>query len=402
MKYLFKTNRRHIGLRQAGVAVVAILLSLVMIQGCGNGGHDSESGPEFKKIPVKRGIFQISVSANGEVKPIDRVEMKSKASGMIMELPIEEGDFVRKGDLIARLDQKDELAAVNQAQADVDIARAELKQATRSFNRREKLFKQNYISEEENDQIELSLAIARGKLIQAETILDRASERLAEATVRAPIDGVILQKYVEEGQIIVSGISNVSGGTAIADIADMSRVHIEAGIDEIDIGKIEVGQTAAIMAEAYPGLSFNGLIARISPEAKIEQNVTLFDIITEVENHDGRLKSGMNASVQIIIVRKEDALLVPSVAFQAVRGDGSAEKGMMVLLWDGDSWIEKEVETGLYDYRNVEIISGLSEGDILGVPMTSRLKEENLRLEQRIRRSRSFGADKSNDNKKNQ
>ncbi len=381
------------------VAAASIILVLVSIQGCGNGGHDSEGGPEFKKIPVKRGVFQISVSANGEVKPIDRVEMKSKASGMIMELPIEEGDFVRKGDLIARLDQKDELAAVNQAQADVDIARAELKQATRSFDRREQLFKQNYISEEENDQIELGLAIARGKLIQAETVLDRASERLAEATVRAPIDGVILQKYVEEGQIIASGISNVSGGTAIADIADMSRVHIEAGIDEIDIGKIEVGQTATIVAEAYPGRSFDGLIARISPEAKIEQNVTLFDIITEVENHDGRLKSGMNTSVEIIIVRKEDALLVPSVAFQAVRGGGSAEKGMMVLLWDGDSWIEKEVETGLYDYRNVEIISGLSKGDILGVPMTSRLKEENQRLEQRIRSSRSFGADKSNNKK---
>ncbi|MCK4537282.1 MAG: efflux RND transporter periplasmic adaptor subunit [Candidatus Krumholzibacteria bacterium] len=381
------------------MAAASIILVLVSIQGCGNGGHDSEGGPEFKKIPVKRGVFQISVSANGEVKPIDRVEMKSKASGMIMELPIEEGDFVRKGDLIARLDQKDELAAVNQAQADVDIARAELKQATRSFDRREQLFKQNYISEEENDQIELGLAIARGKLIQAETVLDRASERLAEATVRAPIDGVILQKYVEEGQIIASGISNVSGGTAIADIADMSRVHIEAGIDEIDIGKIEVGQTATIVAEAYPGRSFDGLIARISPEAKIEQNVTLFDIITEVENHDGRLKSGMNTSVEIIIVRKEDALLVPSVAFQAVRGGGSAEKGMMVLLWDGDSWIEKEVETGLYDYRNVEIISGLSKGDILGVPMTSRLKEENQRLEQRIRSSRSFGADKSNNKK---
>ena len=157
-----------------------------------------------------------------------------------------------------------ESAAVKQAEADLDIAKAELAQAQRSFERRDQLFQENLISEEERDQIELSLAVAKGKLVQSSTTLERARERFSESVVRAPIDGVILQKYVEEGQIIASGVSNVSGGTAIVDIADMRSVYIEAGIDEIDIGKIRVGQAVAVEAEAYPQLKFRGSVIRIA------------------------------------------------------------------------------------------------------------------------------------------
>ncbi|MCB0315057.1 MAG: efflux RND transporter periplasmic adaptor subunit, partial [Calditrichaeota bacterium] len=279
--------------------------------------EDSGAEMKYKEVTVTRGTFQEMVSANGIVRPIDRIEIKSKASGEIVALPVEQGDFVKKGDLIARLDQKDESAAVKQAEADLDIAKAELAQAQRSFERRDQLFQENLISEEERDQIELSLAVAKGKLVQASTTLERARERFSESVVRAPIDGVILQKYVEEGQIIASGVSNVSGGTAIVDIADMRSVYIEAGIDEIDIGKIRVGQAVAVEAEAYPQLKFRGSVIRIAPEAKIEQNVTLFDVIVEVENPEGKLKSGMNSTIEITIVNEENVLLVPAMAFQS-------------------------------------------------------------------------------------
>lgn len=272
---------------------------------------------KYKEVAVERGNYREMVSANGIVRPIDRIEIKSKASGEIVALPVEQGDFVKKGDLIARLDQKDELAAVKQAEADFDIAKAELAQAQRSFERRDQLFQENLISEEERDQIELGLAVAKGKLVQASTTLERARERFSESVVRAPVDGVILQKYVEEGQIIASGVSNVSGGTAIVDIADMRSVYIEAGIDEIDIGKIRVGQDVAVEAEAYPQLKFRGSVIRIAPEAKIEQNVTLFDVIVKVENPEGRLKSGMNSTIEITIVDEANVLLVPAMAFQS-------------------------------------------------------------------------------------
>jgi len=351
-------------------------------------------GQRYKEYPVERGDFQIIVSADGIVQPIKRIEIKSKASGQIEALPIEEGLFVQRGALIAKLDQQDEETTVALAQADLDIAKAEHKQSQRMFARRKELFRKKIISEEEQDQIELKLAISKGKVIQSKTALDRARERLNDAIVRAPISGTILQKYVEEGQIIASGVSNVSGGTPIADIANMQTIHIEAGIDEIDIGKIEIGQSATVLAEAYPDLSFSGKIIRISPEAKVEQNVTLFDVVIRVENKDNKLKSGMNTGIQITIVEKKDVLLVPLSVLKALKKENSKNKAE-VQLKAGEQFSPREITTGLSDFKNVEVLTGLSEGDIVGVIMSSRLKADNDRLEERMKGGRRFGGGKS-------
>jgi len=374
-----------------GLGLIAAIAAIILFFINGKANDMEGMGPRYKEVTAERGTFQIVVSANGVVKPIDRVEIKSKASGQIEELAVEVGDFVRKGELIARLDQKDERAAVEQAQADMDIAKAELNQAQLTFERRDKLFQENLISEEERDQLALNLAVAKGKLIQATSTLERARERLSESIVRAPIDGIILQKYVEEGQIIASGVSNVSGGTPIADIADMRSVYIEAGIDEIDIGKISIGQNATVVAEAYPRLKFQGKIVRIAPEARVEQNVTLFDVIVEVQNPDGKLKSGMNTTIEITIVKKEDVLLAPVMAFQTDRNEGTPANERTVLLKKGNEFTPHQVTIGLSNFKEAEILSGLEPGSVLGVLMTSRLKEENEQMEDRIRSSRSFG-----------
>ena len=373
-------------------AIVIIMVTLVAVYlACSNGSDGHENAAKYKEFTVERGTFRVAVTASGVVKPIDRIEIKSKASGEIVDLPVEQGDEVLKGDLIARLDQKDERTAVAQAQADLDIAQAELNQAQRIYDRRNELFDRQLISEEEWNQIELSRTVARGKLVQATTVLDRAEERLSESVVRAPIDGVILQKYVEKGQIIASGVSNVGGGTPIVDIADMSSVYIEAGIDEIDIGKIGVGQAADVIAEAYPQMHFTGRVVRIAPEARIEQNVTLFDVIVEVENTEGKLKSGMNASIEITIVEKNNILLIPAIALMGPSDPSGSPNDRTVLLKRDGDYVPRQVTIGLSSFRQAEIISGLEDGDILGVPMTSRLKEENEQMEERIRSSRSFG-----------
>lgn len=398
--------RNFKGILITGIILVSAIVGITIFFMNSRGSNSGKNKVKFKEVIVERGTFQIIVMANGVVKSIDRIEIKSKASGEIVELPVEEGDFIRQGDLIARLDQKDERAEVAQAQADLDIAKAELKQAQRTFDRRIQLFQSNLISEEEQDQIELGLAVARGKLVQATTSLERAKERLSESVVRAPINGIILQKYVEKGQIIASGVSNVSGGTPIVDIADMSSVYIETGIDEIDIGKIQIGQFATVIAEAYPEIEFSGKILRIAPEAKIEQNVTLFDVIVEVKNNDGKLKSGMNASVEIEIVKKENVLLVPAITIQIldVKDLGDYQKReanvRTVLLKQEDKFIPQMVEIGLSNFKQVIILAGVEEGSILGVPMVSRLKDETDRLEERIRRSRSFGSKKRSSSSK--
>jgi len=355
------------------------------------GPDPAQAGPKYKDVTAERGAFRVAVTANGLVRPIDRIELKSKASGEVIQLPIEVGDRVEKGALIAKLDQVEERAALAQAGADLDIARAELDLAEKNFARRQQLFNSNVISKEVQDQTALDLAVARSKLVQADTALERARKRVEDTVITAPVGGVILQKYVESGQIIASGVSNVGGGTPIADIANMRNVYIEAGIDEIDIGKIAVGQKAAIRAEAYPEHRYEGEVVRIAPEARVEQNVTLFDVVIEVANTDVNLKSGMNTTVEIVIVDEPDVLTIPVAALQRGRAvpDGPAAA---VLVKQGEDYVTREIRTGRSDHRVIEVLEGLTDGEVLGIPMVSRLKEENDLMNTRMRESRSFGS----------
>ena len=364
---------------------------------------EGPDGTKYKELTVERTAFRLAVSADGLVRPIDRIELKSKASGEVIELPIEVGDRVEQGALIAKLDQVEERTALVQAQADLDIARAELVLAEKNFERRQQLFKNKVIAREAQDETELDLAVARSKLVQAATSLERAQERMEDSVITAPVSGVILQKYVEKGQIIASGVSNVGGGTPIADIAAMDSVHIEAGVDEIDIGKIRVGQAATIRAEAYLDHVYQGEVVRIAPEARVEQNVTLFDVVVRVENSDGNLKSGMNATVEVVIVDRADVLTIPVSALQEARagpnGDPSGATAEApsegaaptVLVKEDGHYVPREVRTGMSNYRVVEVLEGLEEGEVLGIPMVSRLKADHDRLDERVRRSRSFG-----------
>ncbi len=355
----------------------------------------SDEQPRYKAYPLRRGTLTTVVSADGVVRPIYRVEIKSKASGRVEELPVEAGQSVSRGQLICRLDQTDVKADLDQAQADLEIAQAEIKQAQNTEERRRQLLEKNLISQEEYDQVALTLAQAKGKLVRALTSLERSRIRFAETLVPAPIDGVVLQKYVEIGQIIASGISNVGGGTKIADIADMRQVYVEAGIDEIDVGKISVGQIATIVADAYPSSTFTGTIVRVAPEARVLQNVTLFDIVIKVENIDGLLKSGMNVNAEVTVARAEDAVLIPMLA---LRESDNADPGMSsreVLVKQGNTFAPRAVELGLMNAQEAVVLSGLTDRDTVGVPMVSRLKEENDRMQQEIKSSRGFGSSSS-------
>jgi len=370
--------------------------------------------------PVKRGNLIVAVNSNGIVEPILTVELKSKASGEIIELSIEEGDFVKKGQLIARLDAATAENDFSQAKADVEVARVALSQAKKQAERQEQLYNQGLISELDFDSAMLAKEQANSRLVQAEVALEYAKERLSDTVIKSPIDGIVLIKYVEKGQIIASGISNVSGGTTIATIADMSKVYVRTSVDEVDIGQIAPAQKATVNAESYPDREFYGEVLRIHPQAKVEQNVTTFDVTIEVDNSEGLLMSGMNASVEIIAGYKENVLLIPREALTDIKtiariagvnpgnteGPHKSKKPertalqpgfhkkqpqkksnptrMVIVVVNGQQE-PRQIEIGMSNFEQAEVLSGLVEGDTVLTTVTSKALRDREAFLERVR-----------------
>jgi HlyD family secretion protein len=367
-----------------GLVVVAILV--VRFTRATEG--EEQQREAFRSVTVERGTFELTVTASGVIEPIRRIEIRSKASGQVVELPIEEGEEVAKGSLIARLDATDARADLERAKANVEIAEIEQRQKGHDLDRQRGLFDQTLVSETEVDAAELQASRARAELILARAELQRAQDRFEDTVIRSPVGGTVLQRAVEEGQIISSATSSASGGTVIASIADMRRVQVTAAVNEIDIGRIEPGMESDIVADAYPRRSFTGRVVRIAPEAKVVQNVTLFDVLIEVEN-PGLLKSGMNCQSRIELLRKDDVLLVPVEALaEPERGDRDGE--VTVQLATPIGFEERAVKLGLRNFRVAEVVDGLDEGDEVRVSLTSRAYSDAQRLQDRIRRTRGF------------
>ncbi len=383
--------------------------------------------PQVEK--VKRGDLRVEVTATGIIQPINSVEIKSKASGMIEELTIEESDFVKKNDLIARLDQRDTKNAYDQAVADLEVAEANLKQKESDFARKKDLYERGLISAAEFDMAKLAKVEAQAQLVRARINVDNNDIRLKDTIVRSPIDGIVLTKNVEVGQIISSGISSVTGGTLIATVADMKEVYVKADVDEVDIGKIAPGMTAKIVADAFPDQVFSGEVIRIAAQSKVVQNVTTFEVTIQVHNPLGRLKAGMNASVEILVADKKNVLLVPNEALMTrsdlmqefgklkmVMGEGrdvstkdrkpeemrqgspnqppvrrfekdstsSEELRRGVILKTDKGYEIRMVKTGISNFDNTEILAGLQEGDEVVYTYFSRALQSGQEFRQRM------------------
>ena len=286
------------------------------------GATAEESAPigQFTRVEkIGRGDLNLVVSANGVVQPINKVEIKSKASGRIEELTFIEGQVVEKDHLLLKLDQRTTKNDVDQARADLAVGEANLKQAENNAVRSRELFAKSLVSEQERDAANLEFVRAQAQLVKAKASLSSAEERLADTRIVAPISGTILTKNVELGQIISSGTSNVGGGTLLASIADMQEVFVETSVDEVDIGKVSVGQRATVIADAFPDDRFVGQVERIAPLGKTQQNVTTFVVVVLVRNLGGKLKAGMSASVDIEIFNQRNVLLVPNEALKDPR-----------------------------------------------------------------------------------
>ena len=389
-------------------------------------GSEEPQKPVFKTSEILHGDLLIKISASGIVEPNFKVEVKSKASGEVLSFPFEEGDHVKKGALLLQLDKSDEKRNVAKArtelasssaklkkaetalllqktkydtdikssQSEIETALANLKESEDKLKRQSELFEKKFVSQESLDTAKTLFKVNQEKLVQAQTrhqaakdsihditmkeneielvlsevkrsdiAVDEAEERLDETEIFAPINGVIIEKLVEEGQIIASGISNVSGGTAIATIADMSRLFIIADIDETDIGSVKIGHAVQITADAFPNEVFKGKITRIAPQGVIDNSITIFKAKIEIKG-TGKilLKPMMSANIDIVTHQVKDTVYVTRAG---IRKD---EEGEFAVILKNDQPEKVRIKTGIKNPIHIQIISGLNPDEevILG------------------------------------
>jgi len=404
------------------VAIIAIALVA--------GGYYAWSRYNKPKLPkeiittsaVESGPLRMLVASTGKVVSNLDVDIKCKASGEIIELPLDVSDPVRKGALLIRLDPSEMQRLVDQAQATLTASQARLINAKESLtiaqqnlqtdkrradsalkaaeanaedsrtkaDRIKDLLAKELASQEEYDtaqtaavqamavmdqarvkiselqtqertheQLRQQIRIADAQVKNDMTALDLARERLNDTKVYSPIDGVVTARNVQIGQIISSGISNVGGGTTALTISDLSRIFSLASVDEADIGKVAVGQPAEITVDAFPGKRFTGQVERIAIRGVNISNVVTFEVKIEVTSRDkGLLRPEMTANVDIIVAARDNVLSVPSDAI--IRKKGKPHVTVMNASGEKE---DRPVETGISDGQRTEISTGVVLGE---------------------------------------
>jgi HlyD family secretion protein len=293
--------------------VAAIVIAL--------GGCKKTTDPTviIETAPAERRSIVLSAQANGTVEPVDVVEVKSKASGTIVRMPVDIGSNVKTGDLLVQIDPRDVQNQYDQAAADLSSSTVARAVALAQRNRSADLYTQRIITAQEMEQATLAFANADAAVIKARTNLSIARVRLQDATVRAPTNGTIIERPVSEGTVITSATTSASGGTTIMKMADLSKVRMRAFVNETDIGNVKPGQTATVTVDAFPNRRFVGIVEMVEPQAVVQSSVTMFPVLVSLTNADAALKPGMNGQVVMDIARKDNVLAVPSDAIRNAR-----------------------------------------------------------------------------------
>jgi HlyD family secretion protein len=351
---------------------------------------------------VTRGDINVRVQATGVLEPINPVDVKSKASGQIIKMPVEVGAQVKRGDLLAQVDPRDVKNKFDEAMGDDLVSSAALETALKDQVRKDSLFARHVITIAEHDSTRSSIAAARSSMISARATLDLARQMLEDATVRAPIPGTIVSRPVTNGMLITSATS-ANGGTTLMTVADLGRVRMRVTIDEVEMANVRVGLPASVAVDAFPDRAFDGVIEKIEPQAVVTQGVTFFPVMVNISNKDGSLMPGMNGEVTIKAADLSKVLQIPIDAMRAtnelapvsrmfaipvdtltnelrrdlVSGEGTTGipgRYVIVALPTG-AYEMRLIKVGPTDLRVVQVLDGVKEGEkvvMLGSIMTTR------------------------------
>jgi HlyD family secretion protein len=389
--------------------LITLVASALLIIGAGSASSvwkKAKPIPPEKIVTVELGDVARSVVARGKIEPLSKVEVKSKANGIIQALMVDVGDNVSEGQVLAELDKEDLQAQVRgakatrdaeeanlqtaitaEARARIEAANPELEFARRDYERAQGLFKEKIASQQQLDDAERAyevsqnrqklleatvqsagaqVAQARARVAAAKAALDRAEESLSYATIRAPISGIVLTRDTEVGDAVSSILNLGSSATLIMTLGDMSSVYIKGEVDEADIGKADCGQRVRTKVEAFPNESFEGMVKRIAPMGKEQNNVTTFEVRVTIANPQGKLRVKMTANAEIVLEEHKKVLLVPESALMYDK-----DKNVFVQLLDPatkQGWRKIPLKVGISNGQRTEVAQGLKDGEKVVLP----------------------------------
>ncbi len=302
-----------------------IIVAIVVV---GTAGYFIFSGSGSKELRYRtekasRGDIEVQVRATGTINPIQTVEVGSQVSGIIQKIFVDFNSHVKKGQVIAQIDSTFLYASVKESQASLERSRAQMNNNQRNFSRTSDLFSKNLVSQADLDAAKATYESSVADFKQSEASLDRAIVNLRYALIRAPIDGVVISRDVDVGQTVAASFQTpklFSIGN------DLSRMQVEASVDEADIGQVKSGQEVSFTVDAYPDRKFRGSVTQIRLAPVTIQNVVTYTVIIEVPNPDMKLRPGMTATVSILVDKRDDVLRVPTLALRFQPPQESADK----------------------------------------------------------------------------
>ena len=384
------TKKRRSILIIAGIIVVGLFIVLAAFRN------------QEKLIPVtvegaETGKIVSIVTANGKVEAETKVNISADVMGRIVKLPVVEGDYVKKGQLLLEIDRTQTEADVAQARASLASAKVNQEEAQLNFDRQKGLHDRSLISQAEFDLARTNLDKAKASVNQAQAYLDRAMDQLDKCTIRAPMAGTITTLNSEEGENVIIGTMN-NAGTVIMVISDLSEIVVKADVDETDIARLALGQEVKISLDAFPDTTFNGKVTEIGNAAKVtgtyQEQVTNFEVTVLITDDIPNIKPGMNATVDITTDTRDGVVKIP---IQAVvmrnpeeeknprddNGKSSGSEAEASEVLEQNKIVDKEAEkkevegvfivkndvvefapvkTGISDQQYIEIQSGLDVG----------------------------------------
>lgn len=337
-----------------------VLLGLVAPAGVYFWRSDAATADERARrtVRVTRSSIQQTVVATGVIRPVVGAEVNvgSRISGTVVHLPVEIGDAVEAGQLLAELDATALATSVAEARADLELARPRLELAGSTLERRRRLAAGGLLSGEDLEIAASSLAIEQRRFEAAEARLRAAEIVLGYARITAPISGVIANVTTREGETVAAGLS----APTFVTIVDLDRLEALAYVDETDIGRVAIGQLATFTVDTYPDESFSGVVTAIQPAAELQGSVVNYVVRLELKDHPGFvLRPEMTAHVRILVEERDGVLKVPRSALHF------RDARQFVVVGREGEWREQEVRTGWRSADYAEIVSGIEEGDVL-------------------------------------